>query len=259
MLEGGSCFRRPARGPRDLLAGCASAKSWPGPVIFSLKRKPPRTVDASRVCGRLSASPLMRRCEISAATYEVATDGLREKQRSSGSAIKHGHDSALRNAGDKPGDAPNAGPTEDAIKSIASCSARYAIRCQRSSGGGRMLLESDVHQPQRLTLPKNVIVTLAAHLSHRLRILGIVACLDRRQSEAAMSNRMNGTTWLDPSELAKPQWQLRDDTKRVAGLLFGYEGHGRTEQCCSLSSQSEVDHAGHVRRSSGHSVACRLP
>ena len=74
-----------------------------------------------------------------------------------------------------------------------------------------------------------------------------------------MSNRMNGTTWLDPKKLAKPQWQLRDDTKRVAGLLFGYKGHGRTEQCCSLSSQSEVDYAAHVRRSSGRSVACRLP
>ena len=254
MLEGGSCFRRPARGPRDLFAGCASAKSWPGPVIFSLKRKPP-----TRVCGWLLRPHGCAACEISAATYEVATDGLREKQRSSGSAIKHGHDSALRNAGNKPGDAPNAGPTEDAIKSIASCSARYPICCQGSSGGGRMLLESDVHQrAQRLTLPANVIVSLAVHLSHRLRLLRIVACPDRRQSGAAMSNRMNGTTWLDPSELAKPQWQLRDDTKRVAGLLFGYEGHGRTEQCCSLSSQSEVDHAGHVRRSSGHSVACRL-
>jgi len=28
VLEGGVLLRRPARGPRGLLTGCASAKSW---------------------------------------------------------------------------------------------------------------------------------------------------------------------------------------------------------------------------------------
>lgn len=37
-----------------------------------------------------------------------------------------------------------------------------------------------------------------------------------------MSNRVNGATWLDPGELAKPQWQLRDDAGQVAGLFLGH-------------------------------------
>ena len=67
--------RRGAPGEGSPLAGVRKGKFFGGTKIIPLKRKPPRNLDAGSVRGRLSASPWMRRCEISAATYEVAREG----------------------------------------------------------------------------------------------------------------------------------------------------------------------------------------
>ena len=130
-------FSPPGAGPPRRVRGVRKRKILAGARHFFVEAKAALPASA----GGFQRPHGCAACEISAATYEVATDGQSKKQRSSGSAIKHGHDNALRNAGNKPGNETKAQPRMADIKLIASYSTQLSVRCQGSSDGGRMQQE----------------------------------------------------------------------------------------------------------------------